>query len=312
MGVAYKDYYKVLGVERSATKEEITKAFKKLARKYHPDLNPGDKTAEDKFKEVNEAYEVLKDDEKRRMYDQLGPNWKDGQQFTGGPGFENFNFNFNGQSFGGGMNSDFFEALFGHMNRGGGFGGQAGGDPFGAFGGAFGGNRRSRRGSDVEAEIEISLEEARKGGSKQVTLSFGGTSSNLQINIPAGIRDGGKLRLRGKGNPGDPAGDLYLTVRYAAHPVFRVEGADVICDVALAPWEAVFGVKKRVPTLDGEVEMNIPAGSSSGRKLRIRGRGLGPEANRGDEYVSIAIIAPKPAELSEEQLAHWKALADLA
>ena len=310
MGVAYKDYYKLLGVERSATKDEIAKAYKKLARKYHPDLNPGDKAAEDKFKDVNEAYEVLKDDEKRRMYDQLGPNWKDGQQFTGGPGFENFNFNFNGQNFGGGVNSDFFEALFGNLGRGGGFGGQT--DPFGSFGGFGGGARRPRRGSDIEAEIDITLEEARRGGTKQVTLSSGGTTSSLQITIPAGIRDGGKLRLRGKGNPGDPAGDLYLTVHYAAHPVFRVDGHDVICEVALAPWEAVFGAKKRVPTLDGEVEMNIPAGSSSGRRLRIRGRGLGPESARGDEYVSVAVSVPSPDSLSEEQLAHWKALAELA
>ena len=303
MAVEYKDYYKLLGVERSAGKDEIAKAYKTLARKYHPDLNPGDKAAEDKFNEINEAYEVLKDDEKRRMYDQLGPNWKHGQQFTGGPGFEGFNFN----GFGGsGMNSDFFEALFGRM---GGFGGQAGGDP---FGGMFGGGRRSRRGSDIEAEIDITLEEARKGGTKQVTLSSGGASSSLQINIPAGIRDGGKLRLRGKGNPGDPAGDLYLTVPYAAHPVFRVDGNDVICDVALTPWEALFGAKKRIPTLDGDVEMNIPAASSSGRKLRIRGRGLGPESNRGDEYVNVTISIPKPDELSEEQLAHWKALAELA
>ena len=309
MGVAYKDYYKLLGVERSASKDEIAKAYKKLARKYHPDLNPGDKAAEEKFKDVNEAYEVLKDEEKRRMYDQLGPNWKDGQQFTGGPGFENFNFNFNGQNFGGGMNSDFFEALFGHMNRGG-FGGQAGGDPFGAFGGFSG--RRSRRGSDVEADIDITLEEAHKGGVKQVTFSSGGSTSNLQINIPAGIKDGGKLRLRGKGNPGDPAGDLYLTVHYAPHPVFRVDGTDVTCDIVLTPWEAVFGAKKRVPTLDGDVEMNIPAASSSGRKLRIRGRGLGPESGRGDEYVNIAISVPSPDSLSEEQLAHWKALAELA
>ena len=307
MAVEYKDYYKLLGVERSAGKDEIAKAYKKLARKYHPDLNPGDKAAEDKFKEINEAYEVLKDDEKRRMYDQLGPNWKHGQQFTGGPGFEGFNFN---GGFGGGMNSDFFEALFGQMGRGG-FGGQAGGDPFGAFGG-FGGGRRSRRGSDIEAEIDITLEEARKGGTKQVTFSSGGSVSNLQINIPAGIKDGGKLRLRGKGNPGDPAGDLYLTVHYAPHPVFRVDGTDVTCDIVLTPWEALFGVKKRIPTLDGEVEMNIPAASSSGRKLRIRGRGLGPESRRGDEYVSVAISIPKPDELSEEQLAHWKALAELA
>ena len=309
MAVEYKDYYKLLGVERSAGKDEIAKAYKKLARKYHPDLNPGDKAAEDRFKEINEAYEVLKDDEKRRMYDQLGPNWKHGQQFTGGPGFENFNFNFNGQNFGGsGMNSDFFEALFGRMARNGGFGGQAGGDP---FGGMFGG-RRSRRGSDIEAEIEITLEEARRGGIKQVTLSSGGAASSLQINIPAGIRDGGKLRLRGKGNPGDPAGDLYLTVHYAAHPVFRVDGSDVTCDVSLTPWEALFGVKKRIPTLDGAVEMNIPAASSSGRKLRIRGRGLGPESQRGDEYVNVTISIPKPEDLSEEQLAHWKALAELA
>ena len=308
MGVAYKDYYKLLGVERSAGKEEIAKAYKKLARKYHPDLNPGDKAAEEKFKDINEAYEVLKDDEKRRMYDQLGPNWKDGQQFTGGPGFENFNFNFNGQNFGGGMNSDFFEALFGQMGRGG-FRGQAGGDPFGGFGGGFGG-RRSRRGSDVEADIDITLEEARSGGTKQVTLSSGGTSSNLQINIPAGTKDGGKLRLRGKGNPGDPAGDLYLTVHYAPHPVFRVDGMDVTCEVALTPWEAVFGAKKRVPTLDGDVEMNIPAGSSSGRKLRIRGRALGPDGGRGDEYVVIGISIPKPEDLNEEQLKLWQALAE--
>lgn len=305
MGVAYKDYYKLLGVERSASKDEIAKAYKKLARKYHPDLNPGDKSAEEKFKDINEAYEVLKDEEKRRMYDQLGPNWKDGQQFTGGPGFENFNFHFNGTQGGfGGVNSDFFEALFGQMGRGG-FGGRA--DDFSSFGGNYG--RRSRRGSDVEAEIEISLEEARRGGSKQVTLSNGGVSSNLQITIPAGIRDGGKLRLRGKGNPGSPAGDLYLTVRYAKHPVFRVDGLDVTCDVTLQPWEAVFGAKKRVPTLDGEVEMNIPAGSSSGRRLRMRGRGLGPVESRGDEYVNVAISVPKPDDLNEEQLKLWKALA---
>jgi len=147
---------------------------------------------------------------------------------------------------------------------------------------------------------------------KQVTFSSRGSTSNLQISIPAGIKDGGKLRLRGKGNPGDPAGDLYLTVHYAPHPVFRVDGTDVTCDIVLTPWEAVFGARKRVPTLDGDVEMNIPAASSSGRKLRIRGRGLGPESGRGDEYVNIAISVPSPDSLSEEQLAHWKALAELA
>ncbi len=307
MGVAYKDYYKTLGVERSASKDEIAKAYKKLARKYHPDLNPNDKAAEEKFKDINEAYEVLKDDEKRRMYDQLGSNWKEGQQFTGGPGFENFNFNFNFDgargSFGG-ANSDFFEALFGRMSRGD-FGAQS--DPFASFGN-FGGSR-SRRGKDMEAEIEITLEEARKGVTKQITLSGVGGSSNLQIKIPVGIKDGGKLRLRGKGNPGRPAGDLYLTVHYAKHPVFHVEGKDVTCEVSLMPWEAVFGVKKRVPTLDGAVEMNIPAGSSSGRRLRLRGLGLGSASVRGDEYVVVAISIPKPEELTPEQKKLWTALA---
>ncbi len=306
MGVAYKDYYKTLGVERSASKDAIAKAYKKLARKYHPDLNPGDKNAEDKFKDINEAYEVLKDEEKRRMYDQLGSNWKEGQQFSGGPGFENFNFNFNGSQGGfGGMNSDFFEMLFGQMGRGG-FkrSRQAGDDIFSSFGGA-----RSRKGTDVRADIDITLEEARKGGSKQVTLNDGGKTSNLQFNIPAGIGDGQKMRLAGMGNPGNPAGDLLLTVHYARHPLFRVEGSDIVCDVSLWPWEALFGTKKRVPTLEGEVEMNIPAGSSSGRRLRLRGYGLGPSSKRGDEYVCVAIRIPKPEDLSEDQRMHWLALA---
>ena len=306
MGVAYKDYYKTLGVERSASKDAIAKAYKKLARKYHPDLNPGDKNAEERFKDINEAYEVLKDDEKRRMYDQLGSNWKEGQQFTGGPGFEGFNFNFNGTQGGfGGMNSDFFEMLFGQMGRSG-FkrSRQPGDDIFSAFGGA-----RSRKGTDVQAEIDITLEEARHGGSKQVTLTSGGRATNLQFTIPAGIGDSKKIRLAGKGNSGTPPGDLYLTVHYSKHPVFKVEGDDVLCDVSLLPWEAVLGSKKRVPTLDGEVEMNIPAGSNSGRRLRLRGYGLGPASKRGDEYVCVNIRVPSINGMSKEQLDLWKALA---
>lgn len=302
MSVAYKDYYKILGVERSASKDEIHQAARKLLRKYHPDNRESGN--EEKYKEVNEAKDVLEDPAKRDMYDRLGPNYRDGQQFTGGPGFEGFNFNFNGA--GGGMNSDFFEALFGQMGRGGFRRGQGGGDPFGAFGG-----QRRRRGSDVEAEIGITLEDARHGVSKQVTLTQGGRATNLQVKIPAGMRDGGRLRLSGKGNPGDPAGDLYLTVRYMAHPDFEADGRDVTCTVTLQPWEAVFGAKKRIPTLDGDVEMNIPAGSGSGRRLRIRGRGLGPESDRGDEYVEIAVAVPRPEDLTEEQMRHWKALAGM-
>jgi len=310
MGVAYKDYYKTLGVDRTATKDAIAKAYKKLARKYHPDLNPGDKNAEEKFKDINEAYEVLKDDEKRRMYDNLGSGWKEGQQFNGGPGFENFHFNFGGSQggFGSGVNSDFFEALFGQMGRGS-FNRRAGDDIFSNLGGF--GKRRSAKGSDVEANITLTLEEVRSGGSKQVTLTDAqGKTSNLQFKIPAGIGDGKKLCLRGRGGPGNPAGDLYITVHYAKHPVFRPEGQDVFCEVSLTPWEAVFGIKKRVPTLEGEVEMAIPAGSGSGRKLRLRGYGLGPASKRGDEYVSIAISVPKPEDLTEEQRRLWKALAE--
>ncbi|MBQ3892523.1 MAG: DnaJ C-terminal domain-containing protein [Desulfovibrio sp.] len=305
MGVAYKDYYKTLGVERTASKDAIAKAYKKLARKYHPDLNPGDKGAEDKFKDINEAYEVLKDDEKRRMYDQLGSDWKEGQQFSGGPGFENFNFNFSGGQGGfGGVNSDFFEMLFGNMGRSG-FKRrhQPGDDIFGTFSGS-----RSRKGNDVRADIDISLEEARNGGVKHVSLNDGGKMSDLQFNIPPGIGDGQKIRLAGKGNPGSPAGDLLLTVHYAKHRIFQVEDRNVVCEVVLWPWEAVFGTKKRVPTLEGEVEMSIPPGSSSGRRLRLRGYGIGPAAQRGDEYVSIVIRVPKPEDLSEEQRKHWMAL----
>lgn len=307
MAVAYKDYYKLLGVERGASKDEISKAYKKLARKYHPDLNPGDSSAEERFKDINEAYEVLKDDEKRRLYDQLGPNWKDGQQFQGGPGFENFHFDFgsggNGASFGGGDFSDFFETLFGGARRGGNFGA----DPFGSF---SSGSGRSRRGRDVEAELAITLEEARRGGEKTFTLSGGSDSPRtLKVNIPTGIHDGAKLRLAGQGRPGTPAGDLFLTIRYAPHPVFQVDGKDITCDVSVTPWDAVLGAKVRVPTLEGQVELNIPAGSSSGRKLRLKGKGLGPENARGDEFVRVAIRVPDPAKLTAHQKALWETLA---
>lgn len=306
MAVAYKDYYKLLDVSRTASKDEISKAYKKLARKYHPDLNPGDSAAEERFKDINEAYEVLKDDEKRRLYDQLGPNWKDGQQFQGAPGFENFEFHFNGdqggQSFGGGDFSDFFETLFGGQGRRQGNAG-FGADPFGNF------STRSRRGRDVEAELPITLEEAHKGGEKTFTLSGADGPRTLRVNIPAGIRDGGKLRLAGQGRPGTPAGDLFLTVRFAPHAMFQVDGDNIVCDVAISPWEAVLGTKARVPTLEGAVEMNIPAGSSSGRKMRLRGKGLGPAAARGDEIVRVAIQVPDPASLTPRQKELWEELA---
>lgn len=310
MAVSYKDYYKLLGVERSTPAEDIAKAYKKLARKHHPDLNPGDSSAEEKFKEINEAYEVLKDPEKRKLYDQLGPNWKDGQQFQGAPGFENMNFNFNGQNFGGGGGfSDFFEAVFGQAQGGGRGGGGRGGfgpDPFGGF------SSRSRgggRGRDVEADLSVTLEDALKGGRRTITLTMPQGDRTLEVNVPAGIREGGKLRLSGQGDsvPGGSPGDLFLRVKYASHALFHTEGDTVLYDLPLSPWEAVLGTKARVPTLEGEIELTIPAGTSSGRKFRLRGKGLGAGPNRGDQMVQVQIKVP--AELSPRERELWDSLA---
>ncbi|WP_304473234.1 J domain-containing protein [uncultured Desulfovibrio sp.] len=304
MAVSYKDYYKLLGVERGARAEEISKAYKKLARQYHPDLNPGDKQAEDKFKEINEAYEVLKDPEKRKLYDQLGPDWQHGQQFQGNPGFGNAHFTFNGQRFDGSGFSDFFETLFG--GAGGGRGAQFGPDPFGGF------SSRSRRGRDVEAELSLSLEEALRGGRRAVTLQMPQGPKTLEVNVPAGIREGAKLRLAGQGDPapGGTPGDFFLRVRYLAHPLFKVEGENLHCDVALAPWEAALGARVAVPTLEGEVELSIPAGSSSGRKFRLRGKGLGSGVNRGDLLARVMIKVP--ARLSAEESELWQKLAQVS
>ena len=303
MSVTYKDYYKVLDVSRLASQADISKAYKKLARKYHPDLNHGDAAAEEKFKDINEAHEVLKDAEKRKLYDQLGSNWKDGQQFQGAPGFENFHFNFNSggaQNFSGGDFSDFFETLFGGGRQAGGFGGQ-----FSGF------SSRPRRGGNIEAELPITLEEAYRGGEKTFSLGGYDEARTLRVNIPLGIKEGGKLRLAGQGRPGNPSGDLYLTVRFLPHPHFQLEGDNIVTEVCIKPWEAVLGARVRVPTLEGTVEMNIPPGSGSGRKLRLRGKGLGPSGAKGDELVKVAIAAPAAKDLSPRQKELWEELAGL-
>ena len=307
MAVAYKDYYKLLGVDRGAAAADISKAYKKLARKYHPDLNPGDKKAEEKFKDINEAYEVLKDPEKRKLYDQLGPNWQHGQQFQGEPGFENVHFTFNGKNYDGSGFSDFFDALFG--GRFGGFGqqgrsGQFGPDPFGGF------TQRQRRGSDLETELTLTLEEAQRGGRRSVTLQTSRGAKTLEVNVPAGIRDGAKLRLTGQGNsvPGGTPGDLFLRVRYLPHNTFKVDGDDLLCDLPLTPWEAVLGARVEVPTLEGAVEMQIPAGSSSGRKFRLRGKGLGSVGKRGDLLARVMVRGPDQLNDAEREL--WDKLAE--
>lgn len=320
MSVEYKDYYQVLGVDRGATQDTIAKTFRKLARKYHPDLNQGDKEAEAKFKEINEAYEVLKDEEKRKLYDQLGPNWQHGQQFSGqGGGFDFSNFQGGAQGFGGSGFSDFFEMLFGRHGQGGATfttnfdGANFGADPFGAYSGKAKRAPRTRRGQDVEAKIGLSLEDAYRGGKKTITLQnpTDGQNKTLDVTIPAGVKNGARIRLAGQGMPGTAGGqtgDLFLKVEYFEHPLFKVEdGTTVVYDLPLAPWEAVLGAKVRVPTLDGNVDMTVAPGSSSGKKLRLRGKGMGAGKTKGDQIVRLMVRVPDA--LSDEEKELWEKLA---
>jgi len=310
----YKDYYKILGVDKNASKEEISKAFKKLAKKYHPDLNPDNPEAESKFKEINEAYEVLKDPEKRKLYDSLGPNWQHGQNFQPPPGYENIRFEFGGEGadFDLGGFSEFFKAFFG--GAGADFGSGSGFRQTSFTGGGF-----TARGQDTEATIELTLEEAYRGGQKSISLQEQVVGPDgiprlqrktLQVNIPAGVKDGSKIRLAGQGSPGlggGPAGDLYLKVKILPHTQFKLDGNNVIYELPLAPWEAVLGTRLRVPTLEGQVELRIPPGISSGQKLRIKGKGLGRGARKGDQLVRVVIKSPKSLSPREKEL--WEKLA---
>jgi len=278
----YKDYYKILGVTREASADEIKKSYRRLARKYHPDVSK-EANAESRFKEVNEAYEVLKDKDKRSAYDQLGSNWKQGQDFNPPPGWENMG-GFGGFGGAGGAGaggaagfSDFFETIFG-----GGFAGA---------GARQAGGRRPqpRKGADVSGKVDVTLEEVHQGGHRTITLSGG---KQVKVKIPAGVTEGRKIRLSGQGAAGaagGPNGDLFLEVHVLTHRRFRLDGQSVYLDLPVAPWEAAFGTKVQVPTLDGKVEVGIPAGSQSGRKLRLKGRGI---RGQGDFYVVIQIHQP--------------------
>lgn len=291
----YRDYYQILGVARTATAEEIKKSYRRLARKYHPDVSK-EKDAEQKFKEVQEAYEVLKDPEKRAAYDQLGSEWRAGQQFRPPPDWASgFEFSggarsraaggahFHEQGFEDQGFSDFFASLFG------------GGGPFRA------GTRRAA-GRDHHARIDIDLEEAFQGTTrtlelKRPELKPDGTlelrSHQVRVSIPAGVTDGQPIRLAGQGEPaaGGRAGDLYLEVHLRPHRLYQVEGRDVTLTLPLAPWEAALGSSITVPTLGGPVDMQVPAGAQSGQKLRLRGRGL-PGKPPGDEYVQLKVVLP--------------------
>jgi len=300
--VEYKDYYKILGIERNASQEEIKKTYRKLARKCHPDACKDDPTAEQRFKEINEANEVLSDPEKRSRYDALGSSWQPGQDFTPPPGFEHifgfgskggrrtgrtFTFDLGGSTGrGGGGFSDFFETLFGGMGDMGGMGmGEQ--DMF----------RATPQGSDLETEITIRLEDAHKGATKEIMLQGSGGTKRLNVKIPPGAYDGMKIRLsrQGKKGPGG-AGDLYLKIRIAPDPRYKLEGSDIVMDIPLAPWDAALGITKEIEILDGKVNLKVPSGVSSGQRLRLKGQGL---AHQGDLLAQIKIVMPK--ELTPEQ-----------
>jgi len=308
--VDYKDYYQTLGVARDASKEEIQKAYRKLARKYHPDVSK-EPDAETRFKELSEAYEVLKDGDKRQKYDQFGSAWKqarqtgqappgwDGVQFDFGRGGGGFRFEGGSQGFGGSGFSDFFDMLFGGQGgRRGAGGGREGMGGFGTRGAAL-------RGADQEASLTLTLEEAARGGRRGLSLSdpTTGGSKNLTVKVPPGVKPGGKIRLAGQGAPGPgggPAGDLFLRVEVAPHPQLRLEGRDLHATVPIAPWEAALGGQADVPTLNGPATIKIPPGTSSGRRIRLRGKGF-PQAKgaAGDLYAELRIVVPE--ELSEPE-----------
>ena len=327
----FKDYYAILGVGRNADAQSIRKAFRKLARQYHPDVAKDKKQAEERFKEINEAYEVLSDQEKRRRYDQFGSSWNAQGAHRTGPSprgrarggsihedFGEADFSFGGTGF-----SEFFEHLFGGAGR-----------SRSRFGRGF---EDAGGGADLESDLMVTLEEAARGAVRPISLRLRTACSrchgtgldqsrpcpacqgsgrtdrveSYQVRIPAGVREGQRLRLAGRGGSGiggGPAGDLYLRVKLARHPDFQVAGGDLIYELELAPWQAVLGTQAEVPTLDRPVAIRIPAGSQNGQRFRVKGRGLpGPREEKGDLHVVLGITMP--TKVTDAERALWEELA---
>ncbi len=335
MSVQYKDYYASLGVPRNASDADIKKAFRKLAREHHPDVAKDKKKAEEKFKEINEAYEVLGDPAKRKRYDELGANWQSGSDFrpppgwenlgntrrrSGGPGKADFEFHFGGTGF-----SDFFEQVFGSRRAG---GSRPQND--------FGGGESTERGRDIEGDIMVTLDEAMRGSVRAVNVKHavecencagsgmrgqrtcstcGGAgrvnkTESYQVKIPAGVMEGQRLRLAGRGQAGSgggEAGDLFLRVKFARHPDFDVDGANLIYEAQLAPWEAVLGTNISVPTLAERVNIRIPPGTQNGQKLRVRGRGF-PQRDGGNGDLIVMATVELPQKISEHERKLWEQL----
>lgn len=337
MGVKFKDYYEVLGISRGASDAEIKTAFRKLARQHHPDVAKDKKRAEERFKEINEAYEVLSDPAKRKKYDELGANWKQGAEFRPPPGWQDaftrgtgggagrgggYEFHFGGSGF-----SDFFEQFFGSARQGGaGFRSDPG----------FEDENVSERGSDIEGDLLVTLDESLRGSVRSVSVrsaaecgqchgtgewhqqacpQCAGTgqvqkTETHKVKIPAGVIEGQRLRIPGRGSAGTgrgAAGDLYLRVRLAKHPEFDVEHENLFHELDLAPWEAVLGANVSVPTLEGPVNIKIPPGTQTGQRLRVRGRGLGKAGQRGDLFAVAQVRTPDAITEKERQL--WEQLA---
>ncbi len=337
MAVRYKDYYGSLGVPRGASEADVKQAFRKLAREYHPDVARDKKRAEEKFKEINEAYEVLGDPAKRKKYDELGANWQSGAEFRpppgweefrgaqggrrGRPGAEEFEFHFGGTGF-----SDFFEQMFGRTGAG---------RP--AQRGGFAERDVAERGRDIEGDIMVTLEEATRGSVRSVSVRHNdncqpcnGSGRSLgrlcavcagsgqvqktetfQVKIPVGVTEGQKLRLAGRGEPGwggGNAGDLLLRVRLARHPDFEVDGHNLVQELHVAPWEAVLGANVEVPTLTGRVSIKIPAGMQNGQKLRVRGHGL-PERGGGHGDLIVVARVEVPGKVTDGERKLWEKLA---